>query len=240
MTSRSAGQLLLVDDDVDITALLARYFEGHGFAVRIAANGAQLRSMMGDAAPALVLLDLGLPDEDGLTLLSLIHRHWQCPVIVVSGRGEAVERVVGLELGADDYVSKPFDLRELLARVRSVLRRADATPNQVPVTPKACHFDGFVLTPTARTLTDSDGADVPLTSGEFDLLRALVDRPNEVLTRDQLMTDTHGRRAGPFDRAIDVQVGRLRRKIEADPSSPRLIRSVRGVGYLFAGTVVRH
>jgi two-component system, OmpR family, response regulator len=186
-----------------------------------------------------VLLDLGLPDEDGLNLIRELQR-CKIPVIIVSGRGESVERVVGLELGADDYVTKPFDLRELLARIRSVLRRAVGAANEHANAPPSFEFEGFRLQPEARRLIATDGREVPLTTGEFDLLFAMVQRPNLVLSRDQLMNSVHGRDAGPYDRAIDVQIGRLRRKIETDPANPRLIKSVRGAGYLFAVAVKRN
>jgi two-component system OmpR family response regulator len=157
-----------------------------------------------------------------------------------------VERVVGLELGADDYVTKPFDLRELLARIRSVLRRSALRSAIAPAQPSASaggapafEFGGFRLEPDARRLLAADGREVALTTGEFDLLHALLQRPNLVLSRDQLMNSVHGREAGPYDRAIDVQIGRLRRKIEADPAHPHLIKSVRGAGYLFAASVTR-
>jgi two-component system OmpR family response regulator len=234
-----AGQppcLLVIDDDADIVGLLSRYFGSNGYRVVGAATAAQARALIVTEAIELVLLDLGLPDEDGLSLLRHLQTSWRGPVIVVTGRGEAVERVVGLELGADDYVTKPFDLRELLARTRSVLRRAmPRTPEPAAATCLA--FEGFVLDVLARRLTDGAGDEVPLTTGEFELLKALLERPRQVLNRDQLMTCVHGRDAGPFDRTIDVGIGRLRRKIERDPAAPRLIKSVRGAGYLLAAEV---
>ena len=184
----------------------------------------------------LVLLDLGLPDGDGLSLLRDFQVFWSGPVIIVSGRGESIERVVGLELGADDYVSKPFDLRELLARVRSVLRRAQSRPAPAGAA-RSLDFDGLRLETASRRLLDRDGVDIGLTSGEFDLLLVLLSRPNQVLTRDELMNSLHGREAGPYDRSIDVQIGRLRRKIEPDPSHPSVIKSVRGAGYMLAAHV---
>jgi DNA-binding response OmpR family regulator len=227
--------VLVVDDDVEIGLLLSRYLGGQGFRVSVAENGEQLRTAMAGSEFDVVLLDLGLPGEDGLTLIRDIRSRWQGPVIIISGRGEAVERVVGLELGADDYVTKPFDLRELLARIRSVLRRSQVVaPPAASAVARGYEFDGFRLDLPSRRLLDSNAADVPLTAGEFDLLVALVERPHRVLTRDELMNAVHGRDAGPFDRAIDVQIGRLRRKLEADPATPALIKSVRGAGYLFA------
>lgn len=230
--------LLVVEDDPQIAQLLARYLGGNGLRISTVASGAAVRAFAERASVELVLLDLGLPDEDGLQLLRLLQGQWQVPVIVVSGRGEAVERVVGLELGADDYVAKPFDLRELLARIRSVLRRSGGrTAEHKPAGPAAMHFDGMSLDCGARRLTDRTGREIELTRGEFELLQALAQHPQQVLSRDALMNALHGRDAGPFDRAIDVRVGRLRRKIEIDPARPRLIQSIRGAGYRFATAV---
>lgn len=234
----SQPHVLVVDDDTEIAALVSRYLSRHGCRVSTVANGAQLRASLVGQPIDLILLDLGLPDEDGLLLLRHLQGHWRGPVIVISGRGESVERVVGLELGADDYVTKPFDFRELLARVRAVLRRAHPDPAPaLPASNGGVTFDGLHLEPSSRCLTDREGREVVLTSGEFELLQAMLDLPNQVLTRDQLMNCMHGRDAGPFDRAIDVQIGRLRRKIEIDAAHPRLIKSVRGAGYVLATTV---
>jgi two-component system OmpR family response regulator len=241
VANSSQPHVLIVDDDAEIAAIVSRYLAANNCRVSTSANGAQLRAALSGPPIDLILLDLGLPDEDGLSLLRHLQTNWRGPVIVVSGRGESVERVVGLELGADDYVTKPFDLRELLARVRSVLRRA--RPAQMQDIPAASEgsllFDGMRLDTSLRRLVDREGRGVALTSGEFELLQALLERPNQVLTRDQLMNCIHGRDAGPFDRAIDVQVGRLRRKIEIDAAQPRLIQSVRGAGYILAATVRR-
>jgi two-component system OmpR family response regulator len=231
-------RLLVVDDDADIVALLSRYFGANGYRVSGASSAAQARASIASEAVELILLDLGLPDEDGLSLLRHLQTEWRGPVIVITGRGEAVERVVGLELGADDYVTKPFDLRELLARTRSVLRRAGSRASAPAASAAAgLAFEGFRLDLGSRRLTDAAGTEVPLTTGEFELLRALLEKPRQVLSRDELMTRMHGRQAGPFDRSIDVGIGRLRRKIEPDPAAPQLIRSVRGAGYLFAAEV---
>lgn len=230
--------VLCVDDEEEIRTLLERYLSRQGLRVSLAANGADMRGVIAQGGVDLVLLDLGLPGDDGLGLLRHLREHWDGAVIIVSGRADAVDRIVGLELGADDYVTKPFDLRELLARMRSVLRRLAAAraPAPVPARPVA-RFAGFQLDLAARTLHGRDGASVELTSGEFELLRAFVQRPNEVLSRDTLMNCLYGRDAGPYDRAIDMQIGRLRRKIEAEPERPALIKSVRGAGYLFVPAV---
>ncbi|NLA68019.1 MAG: response regulator transcription factor [Gammaproteobacteria bacterium] len=230
-------RVLVVDDDAGIVELIGRYLGGHGFEVQAAHSGAAMRERLAEGEPDVVLLDLGLPDADGLSLLQQLRARWQGPVIVVSGRGEPVERVVGLELGADDYVAKPFDFRELLARIRSLLRRAAPAVPPAAAPAQRLAFAHLVLDLGARRLTGADGEEIPLTTGEFELLRAFLQRPNEVRTRDELMTALHGREAGPFDRAIDVAVARLRRKVEPDPAAPALIRSVRGAGYLFAAEV---
>jgi two-component system OmpR family response regulator len=233
-------RVLVVDDDVEIGKLLSRYLGGQGFEVVVAHDGAQLRASLAEGGIDLMLLDLGLPDEDGLSLLRRFRQDWSGPVIVISGRGDSVEKVIGLELGADDYVGKPFDLRELLARIRSVLRRAAPAPvaERVPEA-KTLHFEGWSLDLPGRRLVAADGGEVRLTSGEFRLLKVLVERPNQVLSRDELMNAVHGRAAGPFDRAIDVQLGRLRKKLGDEGANPRLIKSVRGEGYLFAAAVRR-
>jgi two-component system, OmpR family, response regulator len=230
--------LLIVDDDEEILALIERYFTGQGFRVSTAAHGAAMRALIDAESIDIVLLDLGLPREDGFDLTRYLRERWGGAIIIVTGRGEPVDRVVGLELGADDYVTKPFDLRELLARVRSVLRRATpALPGAKAPGQSAIEFAGFRLDTAARILIGRDGSEISLTTGEFDLLRVFLGQPNRVLSRDQLMGHIHGRDAGPYDRAIDVQIGRLRRKIEKDPARPELIKSVRGAGYVFAARV---
>lgn len=235
---RMAERLLIVDDEIDVRNLLARYFGAQGFATVTAASGEEMRRELRRNHVDLVLLDLGLPDEDGLAITRHLRETWQGPVVIVTGRGESVDRIVGLELGADDYVTKPFDLRELLARVRSVLRRArPATSGRPTDDPPVFAFSGYTLDTRARTLVGADGRSVDLTTGEYALLRLFVDRPNHVLSRDELMSQLYGREAGPYDRAIDAQVGRLRRKIEPDPEQPRLIKSVRGAGYVFTAAV---
>lgn len=236
------AHMLVVDDDPEITQILSRYFATHGFRVSVASDGHRLRQIIDSEPIDLVMLDLGLPGEDGLSLTRYLREHWQGPVIIVTGRGESVDRVVGLELGADDYVTKPFDLRELLARVRSVLRRSSVPPARTPSSPTPSRrfaFDGYVLDTQSHGLSDPQGENIPLTTGEFALLKVLVEHANKVLSRDQLMTHVHGRDAGPYDRSIDVQIGRLRRKIELDPTHPQRIRSIRGAGYLFSPDVQR-
>ncbi|MBN8735856.1 MAG: response regulator [Xanthomonadales bacterium] len=233
---RNPTHLLVVDDDIGILDLLRRYFAGQGFEVSTASNGAEMRSVLGRTGIDLVLLDLGLPGEDGFELTRQLRKSWNGALIIITGRGDSVDRVVGLELGADDYVTKPFELRELLARIRSVLRRS-ASSSAEASDGAAFHFAGFSLDPASRTLRSDNGDSIALTTGEYELLHILVGHPNRVLSRDELMEHIHGRSAGPFDRAIDVQIARLRRKIESDPANPELIKSVRGAGYLFAARV---
>jgi len=193
-------------------------------------------------APALVLLDLGLPGEDGFSIARQLREHWRCGLVIVTGRGDAVDKVVGLEVGADDYVTKPFDLRELVARIKAVLRRLAPTEAAVPAAtaaaaPTHLQFGPWALDTAARRLLNAERGEVSLTSGEFDLLHILLTHPGRVLSRDFLLGLTRGREAGPFDRTIDVQIGRLRRKIETDPENPQIIKSVRGAGYILVPKV---
>ncbi len=234
--------LAVLDDEEDITRLLATYLQGHGFRVSQVHRGRDLLALMAQDPPVLVLLDLGLPGEDGFVIARQLREHWQCGLVIVTGRGDAVDKVVGLEVGADDYVTKPFDLRELLARIKAVLRRIVPSPTPASAAaasplPSTKRFEGWQLDIAARRLTAPQGHEVVLTSGEFDLLHALSDAPGRVLSRDYLLERTRGRDGGPFDRTIDVQIGRLRRKLESDAESPQLIKSVRGAGYLFAPRV---
>ncbi|MGN6282024.1 response regulator [Frateuria sp.] len=230
------AHLLVVDDDAEVGALLKRYLGAQGFQVSTVGNGQEMLARLATDMIDLVLLDLGLPGEDGLELTRHLHEHWHGPVIIVTGRGDSVDRIVGLEVGADDYVTKPFELRELLARIRSVLRRTER-PRQAMPRPAVYRFAGYRLELDSRTLLAPSGDAVPLTSGEFGLLRVLVTHANRVLSRDELMNHLYGRDSGPYDRAVDVQIGRLRRKIEPDPAAPVLIKSVRGAGYIFSDAV---
>ncbi len=237
--------LAVVDDEVDITTLLGNYLRGHGYRVTALHSGRELVPLMTADPPALVLLDLGLPGEDGFVIARQLREHWRCGLVIVTGRGDAVDKVVGLEVGADDYVTKPFDLRELLARIKAVLRRiepsvpapaAGAEGSSAVPREQFC-FTGWLLDTAARRLTNPMGEEVALTTGEFDLLRALIGHAGRVLSRDFLLEHTRGRGAAPFDRTIDVQVGRLRKKLEVDPDDPQLIKSVRGAGYVFVPAV---
>ncbi len=233
--------LAVLDDEAEITVLLANYLQGHGYRVTRTHDGASLMSLMAIDPPALILLDLGLPGEDGFTIARQLRENWRCGLVIVTGRGDPVDKVVGLEIGADDYVTKPFDLRELAARVKAVLRRmgaeAPAVPSGAATTHSLFQFAGWQLDVAARRLLDPDGQETALTAGEHDLLCALVKHPGRVLSRDFLLEQTRGREAGPFDRTIDVQVGRLRRKIEIDPNHPQIIKSVRSAGYVLVPSV---
>jgi two-component system OmpR family response regulator len=241
----SAPHIAVLDDEVDITQLLANYLQSHGYRVTQLHNGHALMALMPADPPALVLLDLGLPGEDGFSIARNLREHWRCGLVIVTGRGDAVDKVVGLEVGADDYVTKPFDMRELLARIKAVLRRL--TPNEAPSpgvtlpTPAPArsklHFAGWELDTAARRLNSPQGDEVALTTGEFDLLCALAQHAGRVLSRDFLLEQTRGREAAPFDRTIDVQVGRLRKKLEADAEVPQIIKSVRGAGYILVPPV---
>ena len=245
----SAFHIAVLDDEVDITQLLAGYLQSHGFRVTQLHNGASLMALMGTDPADLVLLDLGLPGEDGFSIARRMRENWRCGLVIVTGRGDAVDKVVGLEVGADDYVTKPFDLRELVARVKAVLRRlvpsdaADASlPASAPVALAASdkfRFAGWQLDVAARSLANPQGQNVALTGGEFDLLCAFARHAGRVLSRDFLLEQTRGREAAPFDRTIDVQVGRLRKKIETDADDPQIIKSVRGAGYILVPPVAR-
>ena len=236
--------IAILDDEVDITQLLYNYLQSRGFRATRVHSGRALMELMSVDTPALVLLDLGLPGEDGLAIARTLRENWHCGLVIVTGRGDAVDKIVGLELGADDYVTKPFDLRELLARVTAVLRRTAPIAPVVPgvhvnanTTPERLHFEGWTLDAAARCLVDPAGAEVALTTGEFELLVTFVRHAGRVLSRDFLLEQTRGREAGPFDRTIDVQVGRLRKKLEIDPVNPKVIKSVRGAGYILVPLV---
>jgi two-component system, OmpR family, response regulator len=235
----SSPHLLVVDDHREIRELLARYLAKHGFRVDTAENAAAARRRLQAGAFDLVVLDVMMPGEDGLSLCRHLRETAPAlPVILLTAMGEETDRIVGLEMGADDYVAKPFNPRELLARVKAVLRRASSLPprRDRPAS-RRLRFDRWVLDAGRRELEGPDGVAVPLSAGEFLLLTAFLERPRMVLTRDQLLDLTRGREAGPFDRAIDNQVSRLRRKIEADPKRPALVRTHWGGGYSFEADV---
>lgn len=229
---------LIVDDDREIRDLLARFFSRQGFRVTTAADGKEMRKVLASWRIDLVVLDLMLPGEDGLRLCRDLRARSDIPIIMLTVMGGETERIVGLEMGADDYLAKPFNPRELLARARAVLRRAGGMRRGAAKGRLA--FAGWVLDPGLRRLQSPEGLVVDLTSGEFDLLVALAEHPRQILTRDQLLDMTRGRTEAPFERSIDMQVSRLRRKIETDPRLPRLIKTVRGGGYILATDVTHH
>ena len=235
----ASEHILVVDDHAEIREMLQTYLTQQGYRVSVAADGSNLRRTIDHESVDLVILDLMLPGEDGLSLTRYLREHFDVAIIILTGRGEIVDRIVGLELGADDYIAKPFDLRELLARTKSVLRRAKKSASAVEEPQQKVLFAGWALELDTRQLYSPQGSEVPLTTGEFELLVGFVNHPNKVLSRDELLDLTRNRKATPFDRSIDVQVGRLRRKIETNPDRPSIIKTVRGAGYVFATKVER-
>jgi two-component system phosphate regulon response regulator OmpR len=237
----TSGKVLIVDDDREVREMLAEYLSTHGYGVAQADSGVAMRVELARAVPDVVLLDLALPGEDGLTLARYLREHYDLGIIMVTGAGELVDRIVGLEMGADDYISKPFDPRELRARLKSVLRRTQrgATTASTPTRaePKRITMGRCLLDLQSHSLIDDNGAEVPLTAMEFDLLRTFAEHPHEVLSRDRLLTLTRNREWEPFDRSIDIRIARLRKKIEDDPGEPRAIRTVRGAGYMFVPNI---
>lgn len=230
--------VLVVDDDSTIRELLADYLGENQYRVLLAGSAAEARELLSEDVPHVVLLDINLPGEDGLSLARFIREQYDIAILMVSGAGDTVDRIVGLEVGADDYVSKPFDLRELRARVKSVLRRyqretATVTPTAEPLTVRRVGFGAAWLDLDSHQLFDAAGHEISITGTEFDLLKVFAERPNRPLSRDQLMTLTRNRDWDPFDRSIDIRIARLRRKIEADPENPQAIKTMRGVGYMF-------
>ena len=240
-------RIVVVDDEPDLRQVLAEYLSKHGYAVRGAAGGTDLDTVLGSGDADLLILDVNMPGEDGISVARRIRAQRRTPILMLTAAGEVVDRVVGLEIGADDYVTKPFDLRELLARVRAVLRRtaaerpgeASAPPASMPTLSAASapargvRFGRVTLDPDARCLIEADGAPVELTAMEFDLLHVFAQNPNRVLTRDRLLDLAHNRGTEPFDRSIDIRIARIRRKVERDPAKPQVIRTMRGSGYMF-------
>ncbi len=228
--------LLVVDDDREIRGLLSRFLKKQGYRVETARDGREMRQALGDWKIDLIVLDRMLPGEDGLALCRRLRAESNIPIIMLTVMGSETDRVIGLEMGADDYLAKPFHPHELAARIKAVLRRT----REFPVRSGAVlRFRGWRLDPVARSLQDSDGVDIALSGGEFDLLTAFAEHPQQVMSREQLLDISRNREAAPFDRSIDVQVGRLRRKIEADHKKPEIIKTVRGGGYLFTPPVER-
>jgi two-component system phosphate regulon response regulator OmpR len=235
--SEPIQHILVVDDDPRMRQMLTRYLEDEGYGVKSASDGASMRFLFSNIPFDAILLDLSLPGgEDGLTLAREIRSTSDVPIIMLTGRGDVIDRIVGLEVGADDYIAKPFHLREVLARLRSVMRRRIPTSAaRADVKDDVLRFESFTLDLGRRLASSNNGHEIELTTGEFDMLAVLARHPKRVFTRELLMDLTRGRNLDAFDRTIDAQIARLRKKIERDPTKPELIKSVRGVGYLFAG-----
>jgi len=232
------GHILVVDDDAEIRKLVAEYLTLHGYHASVARNGAEMRSALEAERPDLVVLDLMLPGEDGLSLCRDLRARSNLPVIMLTARHEEIDRIIGIEMGADDYLGKPFNPRELLARIKSVLRRSRALP-VARGEAKRLRFAGWTLDCAARHLIDAQGVIVPLSGAQYRLLAVFLDRPNRVLERDKLVDLTLGREATPFDRSIDVQVSRLRQLLGDNGREPRIVKTVRNGGYVLATEVER-
>jgi two-component system, OmpR family, response regulator len=236
----ASPHLLIVDDDREIRDLLSRFLAKHGFRVSAAKDARDARRLMADSRIDLAILDIMMPGEDGLALCRDIRAKSELPVIMLTAMGEEMDRIIGLEVGADDYLPKPFNPRELLARIKAVLRRTERLPaTGEELAGETLFFSGWTLDTAQRRLTSPGGQPVDLSTGEYDLLMAFLRHPQRVLSRDQLLDLARGRAAVPFDRSIDVQVMRLRRKIESEPKAPQIIATVRGGGYTFTSAVKR-
>jgi two-component system phosphate regulon response regulator OmpR len=233
------AHILVVDDEERIRQMLLRYFEGEGYAVTTVADGAQMRAELKARKIDIILLDLSLPGgQDGLDLAREIRSHSDIPIIMLTGRDDVVDRIIGIEIGADDYIAKPFHLREVHARLKSILRRRQgAAPRQESQAEEVIRFDGWALNLSRRQLLSDLGAEVELTTGEFDMLTTFAQHAGRVLSRDFLMDATRKRQLDTFDRTIDAQIVRLRRKIEPDAKHPQMIKAVRGVGYVFTAKI---
>jgi two-component system OmpR family response regulator len=236
----ASDHILIVDDDAEIRRLLTSYLVKNGLRVTAVGEGKAMRKALEVGGVDLVVLDLMLPGDDGLTLCRDLRARSDIPVIMLTARGEETDRIIGLEMGADDYLAKPFSSRELLARIKVILRRARSLPpNMRPDAARTLRFGGWTLDTVDRHLVSDAGVVTPLSGADFRLLRIFLDHPNRVLTRDQLVDLTQGKEAGPLDRSIDVQVSRLRHRLGDDPRDPLLIKTVRGEGYVLAGSVTR-
>lgn len=234
----AAAHILIVDDDVRITQMLTRFLEDEGYSTSVAKDGKEMRAQLKQAEADLILLDVSLPGgSDGFDLVREVRSQSDTPIMMLTGRADVVDRIIGIEMGADDYLAKPFNLREMHARLKSILRRRNPQPEPQDLVDKVVYFDRWNLNLSRRQLLSADGADVYLTTGEYDLLATFVSHPGRILSRDFLLDETKGRHLAAFDRAIDAQIVRIRRKIEMDPRHPQIIRSIRGVGYMFAARV---
>ncbi len=228
--------IIVCDDEPDIREMISEYLGRQGFTITTAQDGVELREVVENIEPSVVVLDINMPGEDGLSLARFLRERSDVAIIMLTASGEVVDRIVGLEMGADDYMSKPVDLRELLARIRAVIRRLSVTPvgdeqenNSSAIKIGRCHLDL-----EAHKLFDQERNEIPITAMEFSLLKVFCAHANRVLNRDQLLELAHDRDWDPYDRSIDIRISRLRKKIEHDPSKPQVIRTVRGVGYIFS------
>lgn len=238
--NQSSPHILVVDDHSEIRDLLKRFLEQHGMRVSCARDGKEMKRLLDEREFDLLVLDLMMPGEDGLTLCRELRVKSSLPIIMLTAMGEETDRIIGLEMGADDYLAKPFNPRELLARIKAVMRRTQAEPQPAPDTlTRDLRFDRWLLDINRRELVDEEGVGMSLSTAEFDLLKVFLERPQRVLSRDQLLDLARGREAVAFDRAIDTLVSRLRRKLERDPKNPELIKTIWGGGYLFAADVVQ-
>ncbi len=235
--NQNTPHILVVDDHADIRDLLKRFLEQHGFKVTCARDGKEMKRLMEHGHFTLLVLDLMMPGEDGLTLCRDLRARSSIPVVMLTAMGEEMDRIIGLEMGADDYLAKPFNPRELLARIKAVLRRANLMPEAQEDLPERLYFDQWQLDLARRELIDQQGVAISLSTAEFDLLKVFLEKPKRVLSRDQLLDLARGREAQAFDRAIDTLVSRLRRKLEDDPKKPELIKTVWGGGYMFSAEV---
>ncbi len=240
MMNQGSPHILVVDDHSEIRDLLKRFLEQHGMRVSCARDGKEMKRLLDEREFDLLVLDLMMPGEDGLTLCRELRAKSRLPIIMLTAMGEETDRIIGLEMGADDYLSKPFNPRELLARIKAVMRRTQAESLPVPETlTRDLRFDRWLLDVNRRELVDEEGVGMSLSTAEFDLLKVFLERPQRVLSRDQLLDLARGREAVAFDRAIDTLVSRLRRKLERDPKNPELIKTIWGGGYLFAADVTQ-
>ena len=240
MMNQGSPHILVVDDHSEIRDLLKRFLEQHGMRVSCARDGKEMKRLLDEREFDLLVLDLMMPGEDGLTLCRELRVKSRLPIIMLTAMGEETDRIIGLEMGADDYLSKPFNPRELLARIKAVMRRTQAESLPVPETlTRDLRFDRWLLDVNRRELVDEDGVGLSLSTAEFDLLKVFLERPQRVLSRDQLLDLARGREAVAFDRAIDTLVSRLRRKLERDPKNPELIKTIWGGGYMFSADVTQ-